>query len=79
MDLLTFPKLALYFCENLPEEYGKGKKAVILILDGHSSRWCPLALEIFRKHNVHLWVIASHTSGWAQVYIFLCLDVSTWL
>ena len=67
MDLVNFPKLAYYFCQNLPEGYGKGKKCVLLVLDGHSSRWSPIALRIFQDNNVHLWVIASHSSVWGQV------------
>ena len=67
MDLVNFPKLAYYFCKNLPEGYGKGKKCVLLVLDGHSSRWSPIALRIFQENNVHLWVIASHSSVWGQV------------
>ena len=69
MDLENFPKLAHYFCENLPDGYGKGKKAVIFILDGHSSRWDPFALNLFKENNVHVWVIASHSSVWGQVSV----------
>ena len=49
MDLENFLKFAYYFCENLPEGYGKGGKCVILILDGHSSRWDPIALQLFKE------------------------------
>jgi len=48
---------------------------VILILDGHSSRWDPVALHLFKANNVHVWVIASHTSAWGQVACFVCLFV----
>ena len=76
MDLINFPKLAYYFCKNLPEGYGKGKKCVLLILDGHSSRWSPIALRIFQSNNVHVWVIASHSSVWYQVR-FVCVAART--
>ena len=67
MDLENFAKFAFYFVSNLPEGYGPGQKCVILILDGHSSRWDPVALHLFKSNNVHVWVIASHTSAWGQV------------
>ena len=76
MDLVNFAKLAYYFCNNLPEGYGKGGKVVILVLDGHSSRWSPIALRIFQSHNVHVWVIASHSSVWHQVR-FVCVVART--
>ena len=73
MDLENFAKFALYFVSNLPEGYGKGKKCVILILDGHSSRWDPFALQLFKTNNVHVWVIESHTSAWGQVVVnYVC-------
>ena len=72
MDLENFSKFANYFVSNLPEGYGAGGKCVILILDGHSSRWDPVALHLFKANNVHVWVIASHTSAWGQVYLLAC-------
>ena len=34
-----FPTWCRHFVENLPKGMGKGGKAVILIFDGHASRW----------------------------------------
>ena len=67
IDLENFPKMAYHFISTLPEGYGKGGKPVILIMDGHSSRWSPLALKLLKENNVHMWVIASHSSAWGQV------------
>ena len=67
IDLSNFPKMAHHFIENLPEGFGKNGKPTILIMDGHSSRWSPVALKMLKDNNVHVWVIASHTSAWGQV------------
>ena len=67
IDLENFPKMAHHFVSTLPEGFGKGGKPVILIMDGHSSRWSPLALKLLKENNVHVWVIASHSSAWGQV------------
>jgi hypothetical protein len=42
----------------------------LLIVDGHTSRACPSALEIFRRFRVHVLTLPSHTS-----YICQFLDV----
>ena len=69
IDLQNFPKMALHFIDNLPEGFGKGGKPTILIMDGHSSRWSPAALKMLKNNNVHVWVIASHSSAWGQVQV----------
>ena len=67
IDLENFPKMAYHFIENLPQGFGKGANPTILIMDGHSSRWSPVALKLLKENNVHVWVIASHSSAWGQV------------
>ena len=67
VDLENFPKMACHFIDNLPQGFGKNGKPTILIMDGHSSRWSPVALKMFKDNNVHVWVIASHSSAWGQV------------
>ena len=67
IDLHNFPKMALHFINSLPEGFGKGGRPTILIMDGHSSRWSPVALKMLKDNNVHVWVIASHSSAWGQV------------
>ena len=67
VDLNNFPMMAQHFIDNLPEGFGKGGKPTILIMDGHSSRWSPVALKMLKENNVHVWVIASHSSAWGQV------------
>ena len=67
IDLDNFPRMAYHFVKRLPKGFGKGGKPTILIMDGHSSRWSPSALRMLRDNNVHVWVIASHSSAWGQV------------
>jgi hypothetical protein len=40
----------------------------LLIVDGHTSRACPLALEIFRHFRVHVLTLPSHTSHICQFF-----------
>ena len=77
IDLLNFPRMAFHFIERLPEGFGRGGNPTILIMDGHSSRWSPEGLRMLRDNNVHVWVIASHTSAWGQVgyVMYLCVCV----
>ena len=39
-----------------------------LIVDGHGSRVCPLALILLREHNIRLYVLAAHTSHVCQMF-----------
>ena len=41
---------------------------VLLILDGHTSRENPLSLELFRRFNISVLVIPSHTSHILQMF-----------
>jgi hypothetical protein len=50
----------------MPPGYGKGGKACMLALDGHTSRWCSEAMRLFKEANVYVWCLASHTSIWTQ-------------
>jgi hypothetical protein len=40
----------------------------LLIVDGHTSRACPLALEIFRHFRVHVLNLPSHTLRSCQFF-----------
>ncbi len=53
---------AEHFISCLPEN----SDPVILLLDGHGSRWSVPALQLLMKNNVFPFFIASHTSIWAQ-------------
>ena len=58
----VFYKFAQHFVNTLPENHGP----VLLIVDGHASRWSLQALQLLLTNKVYLFVIASHTSIWAQ-------------
>lgn len=49
---------ARHFVKHLPSE-----RPVLLILDGHNSRWCYSALQYWRENQVYVFCIASHTSS----------------
>lgn len=66
MTLETFYRFALHFVRYMPDSMGKGKEPAILLLDGHSSCWNPLALEYLLDNNVHCLFLPSKTSIWAQ-------------
>ena len=40
----------------------------LLIVDGHTSRQCPIAIELLKIHNVNLLVLPSHTSHITQMF-----------
>ena len=40
----------------------------ILIMDGHKSRENPVALKIFKDHNIDIFIIPSHTSHLTQLF-----------
>ena len=48
--------------------YGKGQglKPLILLIDGHSSRWTYQGLKTLMDAGIFPFFIASHTSAWAQ-------------
>ena len=57
-----FLDYAAHFVKHLPPDQGKGKCPVVLILDGHSSRWTISALEYFTENNVWPFFLPSHSS-----------------
>ena len=61
-----FPTWCRHFVENLPKGMGKGGKAVILIFDGHASRWNFAGLQYLLENNVFCLCLPGHTSIWAQ-------------
>ena len=48
-----FPAFCQHFINNLPEGQGKGGLPVILVFDGHASRWNFTALKLLLDNNVH--------------------------
>ena len=66
MTLESFQKFCEWWPSSLPGEYGVGKLPVILILDGHSSRWTYQGLQYLQSKNVYPFCLASHTTAWGQ-------------
>jgi hypothetical protein len=58
----VFYLYAQHFIESLPP----GSGPVILLLDGHASRWTVQALQLLMENNVYPFFIASHTSIWRK-------------
>ena len=44
------------------------ERKALLIMDGHSSRACPLALLLLRKANIELLILPSHTTHVLQLF-----------
>jgi len=61
-----FPAWCRHFVTNLPKGMGKGGKAVILIFDGHASRWNYDGLKYLLENSVFCLCLPGHTSIWAQ-------------
>ena len=61
-----FPHFCRHFVKNLPAGQGKGGEPVILVFDGHASRWNLIGLQYLMEHNVYCLCIPGHTSIWAQ-------------
>jgi hypothetical protein len=57
-----FYLFAEHFIKSLPKESGP----IILLLDGHGSRWSVPALQLLMANKIYPFFIASHTSIWAQ-------------
>ena len=51
---------------NLPENIRN--MPALLIVDGHSSRQCPIAIELMKIHNNNIVVLPSHTSHITQMF-----------
>ena len=69
MTVDLFMSLCVHHVENnlKPKGYGAGRKASILIFDGHASRWSYAGLMYLMANNCWPFCLASHTSSWAQV------------
>ena len=61
-----FPSFCRHFVDHLPEGQGKGGEPVILIFDGHASRWSYEGLKLLLDNNVYCLCLPGHTSVWAQ-------------
>ena len=68
MEQSKFRDLVDHFLAHLDPSIGPGEhqKPCYLFVDGHASRWDYAELARLRLHGVHLVVIPSHTSVWAQ-------------
>ena len=62
----TMMDFAINFIKNFKESLGKGNIPVILLLDGHASRWNVESLIYFIENNVYPFILASYTSIWSQ-------------
>ena len=73
MTVDLFMSLCIHHVENnlKPKGYGAGKKASILIFDGHASRWSYAGIMYLIANNCWPFCLASHTSSWAQVTTYL--------
>jgi hypothetical protein len=58
----VFYKFAQHCVANLPVNHAP----VLLLLDGHGSRWSLQALQVLMENKVYPFFIASHTSIWAK-------------
>ena len=66
MTKAAFPGFCRHFVNNLPAGQGKGGEPVILVFDGHASRWNFLGLKYLMENNVFCLCLPGHTSIWAQ-------------
>ena len=57
-----FLDYCIHFVKHLPSLQGKRKDAVILLLNGHKSRWTLNALQYLTENNVWSFFLPSHTS-----------------
>ena len=61
-----FPAFCKHFVDNLPHGQGKGGEPVLLIFDGHASRWNYKGLLYLLQNNVFCLCLPGHTSIWSQ-------------
>lgn len=59
-----FLDLAVHFVQSLPK--AQRGKPVLLILDGHASRWSIAAIRYLLAHNVYVFYLPGHSSVWSQ-------------
>lgn len=77
MTVDLFMSLCVHHVQNnlKPKGFGAGKKASVLVFDGHASRWSYAGLMYLMANNCWPFCLASHTSAWAQ----LCVtDMPVW-
>ena len=69
MTLKLFPKFCEWFVKYImkPRGYGSGRKACILVFDGHASRWCYAGIMWLLANNCWPFCEPSQASRWAQV------------
>jgi len=61
-----FPAFCKHFVAHLPKGYGVGGLPVILVFDGHTSRWSYSGLKYLLDHHVFCLCLPGHTSIWSQ-------------
>ena len=66
MTKKRFPNFCKHFVRYLPQGQGKEGLPVILVFDGHASRWSYQGLHYLLQHNVYCLCLPGHTSIWAQ-------------
>lgn len=66
MTKRRFPGFCQHFVKNLPRGQGKGGEPVILVFDGHTSRWSVQGLKFLFDNNVYCICLPGHTSIWSQ-------------
>ena len=70
MTLTLFLKFVTWFVKYYilePRGFGRGKKASLLVFDGHKSRWDYAAIMFLIANNCWPFCEPSRTSRWAQV------------
>ena len=67
MTKMTFEDWAKYFTRSMEQSgYGKKHGPIILLIDGHSSRWTYDGLNTLIEAGIYPFFIGSHTSAWHQ-------------
>ena len=59
-------EIFLIFAQHMVDSLPKEHDPIILLLDGHGSRWSVQGLKLLITNNIFPFFIASHTSIWAQ-------------
>ena len=54
------------YVDHLPHKYSG--RSIILIVDGHTSRSCPIALELLRAYNIILLTLPGHATHIMQLF-----------
>lgn len=64
MTRVAFPRWCTHFVSHLPKD--RKSNPVLLIFDGHTSRWSYEGLSYLRRNHVFCLCLPSHTSIWSQ-------------